>query len=165
MNKIGFPLVTAIEGEARASTEVIARGVKVQHKNVMALLRRHLKDFESFGKVAFETRLNRRGSATEYAMLNEHQAGLLIAFMRNSPLVVQFKVALIRDFFRMREELGRREQGLYQQLQALVAEEVSTQVRASFGSRLMLERKRAIPEFRRRREQLESKIQQPLQLH
>lgn len=55
--------------------------------------------------------------------------------------------------------------GVYQQLQALVAEEVSTQVRASFGSRLMLDRKRAIPEFRRRREQLESQIQPSLQLH
>lgn len=55
--------------------------------------------------------------------------------------------------------------GAYRQLQALVAEEVSTQVRASFGSRLMLERKRAIPEFRRRRERLESEIQPSLQLH
>lgn len=53
----------------------------------------------------------------------------------------------------------------WQQLQVLVAEEVSTQVRASFGSRLMLERKRAIPEFQRRREALEAEVQPPLQLH
>lgn len=54
---------------------------------------------------------------------------------------------------------------LFRQLQALVAEEVSTQVRASFGSRLMLERKRAIPEFRRRRERLEAEIQPTLNFH
>ncbi|AZR96178.1 hypothetical protein BBB39_13015 [Bordetella trematum] len=52
--------------------------------------------------------------------------------------------------------------GLWKEMQALIAEEVSTQVRASFGSRLMLERKRAMPDFRRRREQLEARIQPSL---
>lgn len=156
------PLVSVLSGEARSSTLVIAKGVAVQHKNVMALLRRHMTDFESFGKVAFETRLNQQGSSTQYAMLNEHQAGLLIAFMRNSPRVIKFKVALIREFFRMRDALNLRDQSLYQQLQALIAEEVSTQVRASFGSRLMLERKRAIPGFRERRERIEAELQPSL---
>ncbi|MCX5592534.1 KilA-N domain-containing protein [Alcaligenes endophyticus] len=55
--------------------------------------------------------------------------------------------------------------GLYQQLQALIAEEVSTQVRASFGSRLMLERKRAIPLLRERRERIESELQPELFIH
>lgn len=55
--------------------------------------------------------------------------------------------------------------GVYRQLQALVAEEVSTQVRASFGSRLMLERKRAIPELQKRRERLEHEIQPSLTLN
>ena len=158
----GFPLVTAIEGEARASTEVIAAGVEVQHKNVLALVHKHRRDFERFGKVAFQTRLNRRGSPTEFAMLNEHQAGLLIAFMRNSPRVIEFKVNLIAEFFRMREALTQREQSLWQQMQVLIAREVESKVRASFGSHLMLERKRDIPFFESQREQLENQIQSTL---
>ena len=169
MQDIGFPLVTSIDGEARASTIVIAKGVEQQHAGVIKLLRKHINDFEAFGHVDFKSEVvNRRqggGSLREYAMLNEHQAGLLIAFMRNSPRVVAFKVSLIREFFRMRDELQRREQGLWAQMQALIAKEVESKVRASFGSRLMLQRKREIPEFDAQFAELEDRIQQPLLLN
>lgn len=38
----------------------------------------------------------------------------------------------------MRDELGRREQNLGQQMRALIAREVESKVRASFGSHLIL---------------------------
>ena len=169
MQDIGFPLVTSIDGEARASTVVIAKGVEQQHASIIKLLRKHIQDFEAFGHVDFKSEVvNRRqggGSLREYAMLNEHQASLLIAFMRNSPRVVAFKVALIREFFRMRDELQRREQGLWAQMQALIAKEVESKVRASFGSHLMLKRKREIPDFEVRFAELEDRIQKPLFLN
>lgn len=169
MQGIGFPLVTSIDGEARASTIVIARGVEQQHASIIKLLRKHIQDFEAFGHVDFKSEVvNRRqggGSLREYAMLNEHQASLLIAFMRNSPRVVAFKVALIREFFRMRDELQRREQGLWAQMQALIAKEVESKVRASFGSQLMLKRKREIPDFEAQFAELEDRIQKPLFLN
>jgi len=169
MQDIGFPLVTSIDGEARASTIVIARGVEQQHASIIKLLRKHIQDFEAFGHVDFKSEVvNRRqggGSLREYAMLNEHQASLLIAFMRNSPRVVAFKVALIREFFRMRDELQRREQGLWAQMQALIAKEVESKVRASFGSHLMLKRKREIPDFEAQFAELEDRIQKPLFLN
>ncbi|WP_019573356.1 Rha family transcriptional regulator [Curvibacter lanceolatus] len=162
------PLVTAFEGEARASSETIARGIGIQHKNVLALLRRHQSDFDAFGRVAFETRtFETRGGKQqrEFALLNEHQAGLLIAFMRNSPKVIEFKVALIREFFRMRDELQHRERGLWRQMQELIAKEVESKVRASFGSHLMLERKREIPALEHERFVLEQHIQPQLFHH
>lgn len=169
MQEIGFPLVTSIDGEARASTIVIAKGVEQQHASIIKLLRKHIQDFEAFGHVDFKSEVvNRRqggGSLREYAMLNEHQASLLIAFMRNSPRVVAFKVALIREFFRMRDELQRREQGLWAQMQALIAKEVESKVRASFGSHLMLKRKREIPDFEAQFAELEDRIQKPLFLN
>ena len=167
----GFPLVTPIEGEPRASTEVIAAGVEQQHASVIKLVRKHQAAFEAFGPLRFEIRKGRSlrqggfAKPTEYAMLNEHQAGLLIAFMRNAPRVIEFKVNLIAEFFRMRAALAQREQSLWQQMQALIAREVESKVRASFGSHLMLERKREIPEFETLREQLENKIQPPLFLN
>jgi phage regulator Rha-like protein len=168
MHTLLEPLVSVIGGEPLASSLVIARGMKAKHKNVLELIRKHAASLEQFGPLAFETRVAKRpqggGAPTEYAMLNEQQAALLISLMRNSEEVVAFKVRLIREFYRMRDALNQRTQNLYQQLQALVAEEVETQVKASFGSRLMLERKRAIPGFRRRRESLEAQIQ-PSLLH
>ncbi|SFB74132.1 KilA-N domain-containing protein [Polaromonas sp. OV174] len=55
--------------------------------------------------------------------------------------------------------------GLWQQMQALIAREVESKVRASFGSHLMLERKREIPSFRHERLSLESQIQPTLLPH
>ncbi|RQR87739.1 MULTISPECIES: Rha family transcriptional regulator [unclassified Burkholderia] len=164
MSNFPFPLVVPVEGEVRASSEVIARGVEQQHKSVIQLIRNHRSDFEQLGAIAFEMRNPARqgGRPTEYAMLNEHQATLLIAFMRNSPKVIEFKIALVKEFFRMRDELGRREQTLWKQMQELIAKEVESKVRASFGSHLMLERKREIPKFEEQRFWLESQIQPSL---
>lgn len=163
MEKFPFPLVTAVDGEPRASSEVIARGVKVQHKNVMALVRRYRLNLEQFGSLAFETRPRSKGAHgggdVEFALLNEHQAALIISFMRNSPEVVEFKVRLIREFFRMRDELQHQGRNLWAQMQALIAREVESKVRASFGAHLMNERKRDIPPLRSERERLEADLQ------
>lgn len=169
MNEFLCPLVTAVDGEPRASTVIIARGVRQQHASVIRMLRKYYDSFTEFGHVDFRsevvTRQQGGGSLREYALLNEKQASLLLAFMRNSPKVVEFKVGLIREFFRMRDELRRREQTLWQQMHALIAKEVESKVRASFGSRLMLERRREIPRFDAERERLESAIQPSLLPH
>jgi phage regulator Rha-like protein len=165
MSNFPLGLILAIDGEPRASSETIARGVAQQHASVIKMIRRYQADFDAFGEVRFEIRLNRSGSPTEFAMLNEQQATLLLAFMRNSPKVIEFKIALVKEFFRMRDELGRREQSLWQQMQALIAREVESKVRASFGSHLMLERKREIPHFDSERSLLERQIQPSLLPH
>jgi phage regulator Rha-like protein len=171
MKDFPFPLVVPMEGEPRASTEIIASGVGVQHKSVLELIRRYSGDFEQFGPLAFETRKGKPlphggfAKATTFAMLNEHQATLLLTFMRNSTKVVDFKIRLVKEFFRMRDELGRREQSLWQQMQALIAREVESKVRASFGSHLMLERKREIPTLDAERDLLERQIQPSLLTH
>lgn len=163
------PLVLVISGEPLASSFVIAEGMKQQHASTMRLIKRHQTTMERFGLVRFEIRPRLRGQHgggdAEYAMLNEMQSALLISLMRNTEDVVAFKAGLIAEFYRMRDALNQRSQNLYQQLQALVAEEVETKVKASFGSHLMLERKRAIPDLKHRREQIESEIQPSLFLH
>lgn len=162
-------LVLAVDGEPRASTEVIARGVEQQHASIIKLVRRHLADFESFGPIRFEIRLaNTRqggGRPIEFAMLNEQQGTLLLAFMRNTPKVIEFKIALVKEFYRMQGEIQNRDKNLWQQMQALISREVESKVRATFGSHLMLERKREIPQFDEERYRLESQIQPSLLTH
>ena len=66
------------------SSEIIAEGVNNQHKNVIELVRKYLADLEEFGAVAFETRQGKSlpqggfAMSTEYALLNEQQATLLL---------------------------------------------------------------------------------------
>ena len=64
-------LVILQGGQALTSTLAIAEGTENEHKSVIQLVRAYLDDFDSFGKVTFEMRLNDRGSPTEYALLNE----------------------------------------------------------------------------------------------
>ncbi|WP_249278658.1 hypothetical protein [Burkholderia multivorans] len=64
----------------------------------------------------------------------------------------------MKEFFRMRDELGRREQSLWQQMQALIAREVESKVRASFGSHLMLARRRELAALDAERELLERQM-------
>jgi phage regulator Rha-like protein len=169
MTKLPFSLVLSVDGEPRASSETIARGVEQQHASVIKLIRKHQSDFEAFGLVRFEIRPRRAGQHgggdVEFALLNEQQSTLLLAFMRNSPRVVEFKIALVREFFRMRDEKQNREMNLWQQMQALIAKEVESKVRATFGSHLMLERKKEIPQFEEERHLLESQIQPSLLLN
>ncbi|WAL81479.1 Rha family transcriptional regulator [Pandoraea sp. XJJ-1] len=168
MNDFLSPLVTAVDGEPRASTVVIASGLGQPHASVIKLVRRHATALDSLGRVGFEIQsfATRGGTQSrEVALLNEHQAALLISLMRNTERVVDFKVGLIREFYRMQDELGRREQTLWQQMHALIAKEVESKVRASFGSRLMLERRREIPRFDAERDRLNAQLQPSLLTH
>ncbi|WP_349573128.1 KilA-N domain-containing protein [Azotobacter salinestris] len=55
--------------------------------------------------------------------------------------------------------------GAWQQMQALIAQEVESKVRASFGSYLMHQRKREIPYFTAEIARLEAEVQPSLPLH
>ena len=64
--------------------------------------------------------------ATEFALLNAQQSTLLISMMRNTPVVIECKVRLVEEFFRMRDALKQQALGLWQQMQALIAQEVES---------------------------------------
>ena len=160
-------LVVLADGEPRASTDVISAGMKQRHASVIKLVRKHLASLEGMGRVRFEiqTFATRGGlQSREVASLNEHQAALLVSLMRNNQEVIAFKVALVNEFFRIRDSMQQRDKGLWQQMQALIAREVESKVRASFGSHLMLVRKREAPCLRSEHERLELAIQPRLPL-
>lgn len=60
--------------------------------------------------------------------------------------------------------IKRGQDGLWQQMLALLATDADSKVRATFGSLLILERKRQKPIFEQRYVELMEKIQHPLQL-
>lgn len=100
-------LVQNVGGEPRVSTLTISQESGNQHKNVLGLVRAYLGDLEDFGTVAFETRpLAGGGKPVQIAQLNEQQSTLLITYLRNTPVVVTLKKALVREFYAMKQALA-----------------------------------------------------------
>ena len=98
---------------AVTTTFAIAEGTNTQHKNVLELVRRYTNDLNEFGLVAFQTRARLEGrhggGNTEYALLNEQQATLLMTYMKNTPIVREFKKRLVKAFY----ELAHRSIGAF----------------------------------------------------
>lgn len=106
MNDLVY-LTSNIE-EPFTTSEVIAECAGVKRDTVQKLIQRHEKDFREFGRVGFEIRtLQTRGGmqSVKVYRLNEQQATLLLTFLRNTPVVIEFKKELVRQFYKMREEL------------------------------------------------------------
>ncbi|WP_168734396.1 Rha family transcriptional regulator [Pseudothauera nasutitermitis] len=98
-------IVVEHHGEPMTTSLAIADGVKIEHASVIKLVRKYAEDIGAFGEIGFEIRLNPHGKPTEIAWLNEQQSTFLLTLMRNSPIVVEFKKALVRAFFALRDRV------------------------------------------------------------
>lgn len=100
-------IVSIIDGQTVTTSLAIAEGVGNNHKHVIRLIRDYAEDLGEFGPLSFE---NVKGKplpqggfakATEYALLNEQQATLLMTYMRNNDVVRAFKKRLVKAFFEL----------------------------------------------------------------
>ena len=92
------------------TSEVIAEFAGVQHHAIQQLCARYQEDLEAFGIFAFEMRkIGGRGRPETVYNLTEEQATLILSFLRNTPQVRRFKVELVKQFYRMKQELTRRQ--------------------------------------------------------
>lgn len=101
-------LITFKDGVAVVDTVTIAEGVQVQHKNILELIRKYLPDFETFGRVAFETQPFETSGGTqkrEIAWLNEDQTTLLFTFLKNTEIARKLKLTLVKAFRAVRDAL------------------------------------------------------------
>lgn len=102
-------IVLLHHNEPMTTSLAIAEGVEMDHASVIKLIRSHVVDLQEFGPCGFEIQMVDRkqggGRPQEFAFLNEQQSTLLVTFMRNSPIVIEFKKALVRAFFEMRDRL------------------------------------------------------------
>lgn len=107
MNTQIVPIERAEDGALIVSSETIAEGSGVQHKNVLESIARNRADLEEFGTLAFETRKS-GGMPVRIALLNEQQATLVMTYQRNTEQVKAFKLALVKSFFIMAKELAAK---------------------------------------------------------
>lgn len=108
-------IVPTIENTDRGlavTSETIAHGSGVEHRAVLQLVNTYEQDLQQFGQTAFEMRSGQRrpqggtGRPVRVAVLNEPQSTLLMTFMRNTEQVVAFKVALVKAFYQMAQQLN-----------------------------------------------------------
>lgn len=92
--------------EAFTDSLRIAKAIGYDSRTVYLLIENHTNELEKFGKLSFQM-IPLEGSSTNQTgkvyRLNEKQATLLVTFMRNNKKVVEFKVRLVEEFYKMKE--------------------------------------------------------------
>lgn len=96
-------VAVSVAGEFRIDSRTMAVRLDNKHRNVMALLSDYDAEFSSLGILPVETEeIIGRGQPAKYAYLNEDQCYFLLTLVRNSPVVVGLKVALVQTFSKAR---------------------------------------------------------------
>lgn len=100
-------LILIQNGEPVTSTLVIAKGMKLSHRSVMALISKYKERFETRGVMTFEMSKPLKGQndgrPVNYALVNESHFLFLATLMRNSETVLDFKDKLTKEFVRQRK--------------------------------------------------------------
>lgn len=96
-----------VSGEPRVDSRVLAQHLGNKHQNVRELLTDYAADFRQLGLLRFQTGKPNAGSLggrpEKFALLNEDQAYLLLAYSRNTDRVRALKIRLVKAFREVRQ--------------------------------------------------------------
>ncbi|OHU68848.1 hypothetical protein BKG86_02010 [Mycobacteroides chelonae] len=96
------------DGEPFTTSLVIAAETGNDHASVVRLIRENATDLNEVGRVRFEIRPFDTAGGTQRrpeADLDEPAAALLMTYLRNTPVVRDFKKRLVGEFYSMRSAL------------------------------------------------------------
>lgn len=114
-----LPLVLLNGDSPYTTSEIIANGTGMNHRRVRDVIRKYDKELAFFGKVgAYQTTLPSGQHALTYH-LNEQQAAFLLTLLKNTPVVVEFKKELVRQFYTMRDFIRERQSTVWQDTRAI----------------------------------------------
>ena len=122
--------VVEYDGTPSVSHTIIAQNTDNEARSVRLLIENHLNDFEEFGVLSFEmtkplnTDLGGRPSKIYY--LNEPQATLLLTYLQNTPIVREFKKALVKEFYQLRDKSVINKEQNFSQALNLIASAMQT---------------------------------------
>lgn len=110
MNNLVFLESAKMDAEPFTTSDVIAECTQNNYRSVQRIIEKQMSRLEKFGIMRFEITLSgKAGRPKKIYQLNEAQAALLITFLKNTDIVADFKVELVRQFYVMRTELTRRQ--------------------------------------------------------
>lgn len=143
----------------------VAKHFKKLHKNVLRAYDRLDCDAE-FNQLNFEPVEEADEKGELRRLIRMTKDGFMLLVMGFSgPKATEIKVAYIRAFNSMSDQLQRVQNDLWCQMLDLERREAFSQSWASFGSRCMLRRKREKPLLQHERHQLEEQLQPELSLN
>lgn len=93
--------------EPVTGTWFVAQGFQREHKVILKLIRKYQANFENFGTLEVHKFKSTGGRPVEEFLLSEPQFSFLGTLFRNNEQVVNFKEALIKEFYRMKTEIIR----------------------------------------------------------
>jgi phage regulator Rha-like protein len=101
------------------SHRVVAENTGNEQRSIRLLIDSHLSDFEEFGGVSFEMiplKTNGGMQKTKAYFLNEQQATLLLTYLKNTKIVREFKKALVKEFYALKDKnhLSNQSKLIYQ---------------------------------------------------
>ena len=152
-------LVVEYKGIPSVSHLVVAENTSNETRSVSKIITNYLKDFEEFGAVRFEIATEHLGlhepsankflanQARKIYWLNEEQATLLLTYLQNTPIVREFKKALIKEFYQIKKHFAIGKEQFDQSL-TLIASAMQT----------MLKQNSAILELLRQKNEGEFKL-------
>lgn len=101
------------KAEPYTTSDIIAEYTGHSYRSIQRTIDNQMARLERFGRVRFQfTPFETKGGVQRHKVyhLNEEQATLLITFLKNTPVVADFKVELVRQFYTIRQELTRRKE-------------------------------------------------------
>lgn len=110
-------LVTLKGNELFTDSLTIAKETDNAHESVCALVGKYENKFKLLGKIEYSYYLKSGSLKSEgkLILLNEMQATFLITLLRNSNKVLNFKLTLVKEFYRMRRFILERQTAEWQQ--------------------------------------------------
>jgi len=111
MGELVFLEPNSIKAVPFTTSKVIAEFTGVGHRHIKKQISLHKLSLETFGLLVAHETESTGGRPEEITLLNEQQSTLLVTFLKNTPVVVDFKTELVRQFYEMRTELQKRQIG------------------------------------------------------
>ena len=102
-------LVYIKKNDVFMNTITIAMETENEHESIKRLITTHKSRFLTLGSLPISNRESSGGRPLQYYELNEQQATFLITLLRNTEKVLNFKLALVQEFYRMRQILMQRQ--------------------------------------------------------
>ena len=95
---------------------IISSGTGIEHRKLKNTIRKYEDRLKKFGILSAPHQAESTGGRPEeFYILNEQQATFLMTLLKNTDIVVDFKMKLVKEFYRMREFIREKQSAEWQQ--------------------------------------------------
>lgn len=105
-------IVLLHNGNLVTTQNIIAKYSKNSEESIQRLIRKHKNKLEIFGQLDYDEveSINSKNKINliKHYYLNEKQAYLFMTFLKNTEIIIDFKVTLVEEFFEMKKQLENK---------------------------------------------------------